>query len=143
MLISKKVFIIFAICIFFEFVGSCQFTQKATVEEFMAAFDSTIVLYNAGDLDGYFGYMHDEVVYYTAGRNLPIEGKINVRIAYNGLFARFDSTHWESTNPKFVVSGTTGIVWSPYKHTLIKKGQPEDVQNGRHIETFTRVKVNG
>ena len=121
-------------------MNGCREQEETTVEGLKTAFNSTVMYNNAGKLDAYFGYIHDDVVYYTDHKNSPIEGKINVRAVYDGVFAHFDSTHWESTDPKFVVSGTTGIVWSPYTHTLIKKGQAAIIGKGRHIETFTKVK---
>ena len=138
---KKKFGLLFAFVIFLALVYACENFKKSDIEELKASFELTVKLYNSGDIDGYFALIHDDVVYYTTGISSPIEGKDAVRNLYDNLLSQAENTHWESIKPKFLVNGTTGIVWSPFKHTIKWKNQSISVIKGSDTEIFT--KLNG
>ena len=133
--------IIFIICIILLiFVSGCRNNEKAEIEELKAAFELTVILYNSGDIDEYFANIHDNVVYCVPYGKSPVEGKPAVRNMYDNMLSELDSAHWESINPKFIVIGTTGIVWGTFKHTTKSKDQSIGIFSGQDTEIFTKTK---
>jgi len=100
------------------------------------AYQQTVDLYNSGRMDDYFDFIHDEVVYYTAGLNQPIEGKTTVRALYDEYAAQ-GKLHWELKEPKYLVEGMTGIVWGTFHHTLTNADGKAFLTVGRNTEVFT------
>lgn len=121
------------------FVNGFSSPDDEKTDELKAAFELTVELYNAGNIDEYFANIHDDVVYYTFSRNAPLEGKTEVRRWYETMLAEVDSVYWESLGPKFLVNGTTGIVWSPFIHTVKWKDKSIQTFRGQDTEIFTKV----
>lgn len=124
------------VVIFLNGFTSCSDKKKG---ELKAAFELTVELYNAGNIDEYFANIHNDVVYYTHSKKAPLEGKTEVRKWYETMLAKVDSVHWESLDPKFLVNGTTGIVWSPFIHTVKWKNKSIQTIRGQDTEVFTKV----
>ena len=116
-------------------------SENQKFQDFKTAFELSVKLYNAGDIDAYFSCIHDDVVYYMPYSNTPVEGKAAVRAEYDKILSQADSAHWQSTDPEFIVNGTIGIVFSPFKHTVRYKDQTVRISQGRDTEVFT--KTNG
>lgn len=136
LLISCIAFIILTM-----FNYGCNKSEEAKIEELKSAFELTVKLYNDGEIDAYFSKIHDDVVYYIPFSKDPIEGKTAVRNMYDDMLSKLESARWEAVEPKFIVNGTTGIVWGSFKHITRSKDQSTDILIGQDTEIFT--KVNG
>jgi steroid delta-isomerase-like uncharacterized protein len=110
--------------------------KAQTREELRVAYDETIRSYNGGDFDDYFTAMHDNVTYYLPSYSEPFVGKSAVRDMYSSFLSQVESAHWESTTPEFVVAGSVGMVFSPYRHTFESEGKPQVESKGRHTVVF-------
>jgi ketosteroid isomerase-like protein len=106
--------------------------------ELMAVQQQTTDLYNAGEIDAYFEFMHEDVIYNLAGEPAPVIGKVAVRAWYDAFLAQFESAHW-SSEPHPVIVGTTGILSGPFVFTLKSVGQVEVVLRGQHTVIFTHL----
>ena len=107
------------------------------IDELKSTYQQTVDLYNSGRINDYFDFIHDEVVYYIASRNEPIEGKTAVRALYDEVVSQGESVHWELSEPKFLVEGMTGIVWGTFRNTWTYADGKTNVAIGRNTEVFT------
>ena len=83
--------------------------------------------------------MHDNVTYYLPSYSEPLVGKRAVRDMYSSFLSEVESAHWESTTPQFLLAGSVGMVFSPYRHAFMSKGEPQAASEGRHAVVFAAV----
>jgi ketosteroid isomerase-like protein len=109
---------------------------ESGIDELKSTYQQTVDLYNSGRIDDYFDFIHDEVVYYAASRNQPIEGKTAVRAFYDEVAAQ-GKVHWELKESKYLVEGMTGVIWGTFHHTVTSVDGKAFVAVGRNTEVFT------
>ena len=119
------------------FLVGCRRSDKPGIDELKSTYQQTVDHYNSGRIDDYFDFFHDEVVYYAPRHNPPIEGKTAVRAYYDSFLSQAESVYWELIEPKFLVEGTTGIVWGTFRHTATDADGKAHVAVGRNTEVFT------
>ena len=117
-------------------LGGCNCCEEPTVVDLESVNQQIVDFYNSGRFDEYFDFFHDDVVYYSPSRNLPIEGKTAVRAYYDSFLSQAKSVHWELLESKSLVKGSTGIIWGTFRHTLTGADGVASVATGRSTEIF-------
>ncbi|MGE0826319.1 MAG: DUF4440 domain-containing protein [Candidatus Binatia bacterium] len=111
------------------------------LDELKAAFEQAVALFNAGDLDTWAAYNHDQIVFFSPAAPFAVDGKAGVLQAMRTLWRNSDSIVWTIINPQFRVAENTGVTWGHYSFTVKPKDGSLRTEFARFLLTWT--KVNG
>ena len=111
----------------------------ADVDDLRAAFEQTVALFNARDLETWSTFNHDQIVFFSPAAPFAVDGKANVMQAMQMLLANSDAIAWKIINPQFRVIGDTGVVWGHYSFAVKPKDGPLRTEFARFLLTWAKV----
>jgi ketosteroid isomerase-like protein len=111
----------------------------ADVDDLQAAFEQAVALFNAGDLEAWSTFNHEQVVFFSPAAPFAVDGKANVEQAMRALLANSDSISWKIINPQFRVIDATGVTWGHYSFLVKPKDGPLRTEFARFLLTWAKV----
>jgi uncharacterized protein (TIGR02246 family) len=108
------------------------------VADLKARFERAVALFNAGDLETWATYNHDEVVFFSPHAPFAVEGKTALLQAMQALLSQSEYINWKIINPQFRVMDTTGVIWGHYAFTVKPKDGPVRTEFARFLLTWVK-----
>ena len=111
------------------------------LDDLQAAFAQAVATFNAGDLETWASFNHDQVVFFSPASPFAIDGKAGVLQAMQTLLANSEHIAWKIINPQFRVIGSTGVTWGHYSFSVKPQDGPLRTEFARFLLAWA--KVNG